>query len=262
MGRTFIGWPIRRSTPCSRRVQWHRNGVPAYRDFSISSPNPARCREGKMPEQEPSGEVPGVTVSGSHGIQIGSGHIQNNSWVLAKQPPDPVALSALNPHTAVVRLQQLPDDELVDFFARAKPDDVTEIIEAFLEVGLDRLVAALGDINRCKATKLIMSVAVDTDLGELPEAAEAIVRKAAALKWTHAGPLEFCKKAYARRYDNGRACWVHGFGVHVTNGAIDDMLKSVVPGDWLAIGNQEKSPTSPFGTDGIRQEFLNGTVYS
>lgn len=86
-----------------------------------------------MPSEEPSGKVPGVSVGGSQGVQIGTGNNQYNAW-MPKPPLDPAALGALNPHTAVTRLQQLSHDELVGFFARAEPGDVSEILEAFLAV--------------------------------------------------------------------------------------------------------------------------------
>ena len=136
---------------------------------------------------EPSGEVPDVSVSGGQGMQVGTGNAQYNAWV-PKPPPDPIALGALNPHTAVARLQQLPPDELVDFFARAPSANVSEILEAFLVADKAKVVAALGDINRQKATELLKAVDVHGPLVALPEAAQEIARKAADLKWSDAAP--------------------------------------------------------------------------
>ena len=106
-----------------------------------------------MQKQEPSGEVPGVSVSGSQGVFAGSGN-QYNTWA-PKPPLDPAVLSGRNPHTAVALLRQLSHDELVDFFIRAQSDDVSEILGVFLETDKGRIIGALGDINRRKATELL-----------------------------------------------------------------------------------------------------------
>jgi hypothetical protein len=49
------------------------------------------------------------------------------------RPLDLVAIIDLNPHIAVARLQRESHDELVGFFVRAQPGDVSEILEVFLE---------------------------------------------------------------------------------------------------------------------------------
>ena len=215
-----------------------------------------------MPDIDPPGEVPSVNASGQ-GTQVGSGNTQYNTWMAAaRQQLDPGALAALNPHAAVARLRQLPDDDLVDFFARAKPGDVREILAAFLEVDEARVVAVLADINHRKATELVSIVGVPAALAALPEAGYAITRKAARLKWTDAGPLERYADGYVRKYRNGRAFWVDGRGTYVISGAIEacwidykDFLRS-------PDSDQEIAPTSPFGSTGARQAFMAGTVYS
>jgi hypothetical protein len=210
----------------------------------------------------------GVTVTGSEGIVIGSGNSQYNSWI-PKPPLDPVALGALNPHTAVARLQQLTHDGLVDFFARAKPEDVSEILTVFYEFDRDAVVTILGDINRLKATELIDAVCGDA-LTDLPEAAQQIARKAASLGWTDAGPLialsGMTKLQYVRRYKNGpmraRVFWSDRFGVSVTVGALDDYWTEKLHTLGVANGDQEATPTLPYGTAGFRQRFDRGVVYS
>src|ERR1700722_5435533 len=122
-----------------------------------------------MQKQEPSGEVPGVSVSGSQGVFAGSGN-QYNTWA-PKPPLDPAVLSGRNPHTAVALLQQLSHDELVDFFIRAQPGDVSEIIDTMFHVDVEKLTTVLADINRRKATELIEGSPLDPSLfGSLPEA--------------------------------------------------------------------------------------------
>jgi hypothetical protein len=128
-------------------------------------------------------------ASNSQGVQAGDHNVQHNHFA-SKAPLDPVALSHLNPHFAVSRLQQLSHDELVDFFAAAPADAVPEILVAFLEADEAAVVAVLGDINRRKATELIRSLRVSLLWREeLPKASEAIARKAAALKWAPVGGL-------------------------------------------------------------------------
>jgi hypothetical protein len=212
-----------------------------------------------MSNIEPPGEAPGV--SDSQGVQLGSGNTQYNHWA-PKPPLDPAALGALNPHTAVARLQQLSHDELVDFFARATVNDLSEIFPTFLEFDKARLIETLADINERKAAKLIDTCCVEAVLVALPEAAKAIARKAVALRWTDAGPMERFGAGYARRYKNGRIFWDGRAGVHVTVGVIDLYSTASGPGWGVPIGDEETAPGSPFGTGGIRQGFQVGTVYS
>lgn len=218
-----------------------------------------------MPGIESPGEVPGANVSDSQGTQVGSGNTMYNVWML-KPPLDLAAVRDLNPHTAVAWLQELEHRELVNFFARESPDGVSEILEVFAEVDLTTVVATLGDISRRKATELIS--AVDKDhfvalLGDLPEAAEAIARHAATLRWTDAGPLEAFTEGYARKHKNGHVFWSATFGMQTTVGAIDDCMTGddVIPWGFPA-GDQETAVPSPFGTEGIRQRFQFGIVYS
>jgi len=218
-----------------------------------------------MQKQEPSGEVPDISVSGSQGVFAGSGN-QYNTWA-QKLPLDPAALGGLNPHVAVARLQQLSHDELVDFFAKAKPDDVVEIIEAFVESHHIKVMAVLGDINRRKATELIDAVCAEYDsaplklLKALPEAGEAIARKAANLRWTSSGLLEWVGGGYARRYKGGCVFWSDDFGVRTSTGLIDGYLIGA-PECGVAIGDQETAPTSPYGANGTRQDYRSGGIYS
>lgn len=215
-----------------------------------------------MPNVEPPGEIP--SVSDSQGIQVGSSNTQYNSWV-PRSPLDPAALAALNPHTAVVRLQRLSHDELADFFARAQPVDVGEIIEVFAEVNLPKLVAALGDINRRKVYELIAVVSNEhfrAVLGDLPEAVDAIARKAAKAGWVSAEPLEAFLEGYARKYSGGHLFWSEPFGVTRATGAIDSYWAENGYDLGCPVEDKEAMLISPFGTTGFRQRFQPGTVYS
>jgi hypothetical protein len=221
-----------------------------------------------MQKQQPSGEVPRVSVSASQGVVVGSGNIQNNNWA-PKPPLDPVVLSGRNPHTAVALLRQVPHDELVDFFIRASPGDVSEILDVFVDVDLDKLIATLGDLNRRKAAELIDAIDPDeypAGLDEVPVAAEEIARKAAGLGWADPEPLDGFQEGYARKYQNGRVFWSGQFGTRTTVGAIDDCIEDDEehnPWDF-PVGDQEPAIPSPapFETEGVCQQFKRGMVYS
>ena len=176
-----------------------------------------------MPDIEPPGEAPRVNVSGQ-GTQVGSGNTQCNTW--GQRPPlDPVALAALAPHTAVARLQRESYDDLVDFFARAAPGDVSEILQVLLETDARLATAVLGDISPRKSQDLINTVQTRIQgmgyLHRLPDTALEIARKAAALRWVDAGHLEFSGPSYFRKFNGGRVFWTAGSGVCATVGAMD-----------------------------------------
>lgn len=215
-----------------------------------------------MASIEQPGEAPGVNVSGSQGIQIGTGNNQYNAW-MPKALLDPAVLGKLTPQAAVVRLQQASHDELVDFFADVSADDVSEILDVFLEVDGTKIVAALGDIDYRQAGALIRigHILVKRDLAGLPDAAEAIDREAARLGWANTEPLEAIWHWYVRRYKYGRIFWTKEFGVAVTSGVVDECLTSGF-GWGCPEGDQEEALTSPSGTKGIRQAFLNSMVYA
>ena len=169
-------------------------------------------------------------------------------------------------HSTPTRLwpgcSKLPHDELVDFFARATLNDLSEIFPTFLESDKARVIETLADINERKAAKLIDTCCVEAVLVALPEAAKAIARKAVDLRWTDAGPTERFGAGYARRYKNGRIFWDGRAGVHVTVGVIDLYSTASGPRWGVPIGDEETAPGSPFGTVGVRQGFQVGTVYS
>jgi hypothetical protein len=162
-----------------------------------------------------------VNVSGSQGIVAGTGNVQNNTW-LSRTPLDPVALSQLNPHIAVARLQALSHDELVDFIAGAPSDVVAEVFAAFLEADEGRLVAVLGDINGHKARDLIRPLGpIEPWLAILPVAAEIITRTGSALKWVCTGELEHVGWDYSRKYKEERLFRNIEHGVRAVTGVIE-----------------------------------------
>jgi hypothetical protein len=211
-----------------------------------------------MSNQGPSGEVPANANVSGQGIQIGTGNNQYNAW-MPKVPLDPAVLGALSPHTAVARLQQLPHDELVDFFARASPDDVVEILGVFSRDDLAKLVTTLADLNRRKATELIRAIGTSR-IDRLPEAAQAIARKAASLRWTDAGPLEHFDTGYARRYKNGRVFWSHEFGTRTTVGVMDEYCTAHDLTWGFPTDDQKTVRSSSSLTDAILQKFEFGIV--
>jgi hypothetical protein len=207
-------------------------------------------------------EAPGFSVTGSQGVlQTG---IQVNDF-REKPKIDPSVLSHLRPRAAVDRLQPLSHEELVNVFAGAKPEHVGHIFGEFLQVDKTKIVAALGDIRDTKATELI-GAADKHDLlyllEKLPQAADAIDRKAVRLGWTGRHPLaSFGKSQFARRYREGRVFWIENSGAWATTGAIDDYMEDgIVVG--FPSGDQEPATESPFGTKGIRQLFETCMLYS
>jgi len=155
-----------------------------------------------------------INVSGSHGVQAGTGNVQNN-WLL-RPPIDVATFAALSPHAAVKRLRGLSHDDAVDLFAKASSEDLTEKLRELLLADEPRAVASLADLNPRKAAELITPHEDDFSwLTDLPGAAEAIARRAVQLKWHHdAGTslLEHAEQSeltdgYFRQYEQGRIYW-------------------------------------------------------
>lgn len=96
----------------------------------------------------------------------------------------------------------------------------------------------------------------------LPEVAQEIAREAARLRWTGAGPLRFFSKAYTRKYEYGHVHWSNESGTRTTTGVIDHYYAANDRECVGATGDQESESFSPFGTGGIRQKFVNGTIYA
>jgi hypothetical protein len=219
------------------------------------------------------GEAPAIEVSGGQGVQVGTGNVQNNTW-MSKAPPDLAALNALNPHVAVVRLKRLSHDDLVDLFARASPDDATDVLAAFLATDAAAVVAILGDIHRRKATELIKPLLTTFKwLETLPAAADAIARKGVSLRWTQAEALEYVAPrqryffrrrparydGYLRKYEGGRLVYDAKIGALAITGAIETYYTR---NGWLGvpIDDQDVAPSSSFGTGGDGGDGRDGSI--
>lgn len=181
-------------------------------------------------------EDEGINASGSQGVQVGSGNTQHNYY----RPLDHGFLSALSPHKALARLRGLPHDDAVSALASAPRRDVVEVLKADEAL----TVALLADLNPGKAEDLIGLLQTDWPwLAALPEAAEAIVRRAAKLKWDrdgNAGNLERVAatanspEGYVREYASGLVYW-NPPGAHELNGAFADAYVSSGGSDVLGL---------------------------
>jgi hypothetical protein len=114
-----------------------------------------------------------INIYNSQGIQVGAGNKQDNAQAgrPARAPLTPETLSHLQPRAAASRLRSLSDDELVDFFARAKAGDVRATLAALLELDEDRAITTLGDIGHPRAAELISAVYLEASPPGLPGAA-------------------------------------------------------------------------------------------
>ena len=172
------------------------------------------------------GEAPAVGVSGSQGVQAGTGNVQNNMFV-SKPSLDLGSLSALSLHAAVARLRAVPHNEVVDFFARVSSQDVAEVLKALRRVDDAKVVAVLADINPRKAAEIISLHA--PDLAGLPIAAEAIEERAIGLQWRghgDVGHLERDRQMYCRKYEKGAIYWSVEQGAHAIGRAFMECYTS------------------------------------
>jgi hypothetical protein len=162
------------------------------------------------------GEPP---VFGGQGFQLGTGNTQRN-YFGPKSPLDAASLSVLSPSTRVARIRQQRHDDVVDFFAGAAPQDAVKIgfLSELVRADDAMVVSVLADIDPAKAAALISLCA--PELRELPTAAQAIERRAAALRWHldgGVGRLERGRRTYRRRYEKGTIFWHPRGGVHAVS---------------------------------------------
>jgi hypothetical protein len=222
-----------------------------------------------MAEQQPSGEVPGVNVNDSQGVQIGSGD-QYNTWML-EPPLDPSFLRVLNPHTAAERIRRMPHARAVDVLAKASPQDVTDALKVLLAVDEEKAVAVLADVSPGKAAELIEPLVQQAPwLEPLPEAAVATASHATKLKWGRQGKIGLLEhlsssdtEGYMRDCASGAVFWTSAYGVQSVTGSMDKLHKTESL-DCLGfpISPQGRAEKSPYGTEGIFQEFEQATIFS
>lgn len=204
--------------------------------------------------------TPAISVSGSQGIQNGSNNVQNNTYV--QHPPlDPASFSGLNPHTAVDRILKLPYDSILQIFTATPSKEATEIIDALLSVDEAKTVEILGDLNPRKTTELISPLTASTKwLSSIPISSEEISQKSARAKLSAIGKLRRVTDGFFREHSNGLVIWSRFFGTHVV---ADEIASRYSDGD-LGFPTEDCSPIPPsqFGTEGKRQNFTSGVVYS
>lgn len=153
--------------------------------------------------------------------------------------------------------------------ASVPPGDVIDVLKADEAL----TVALLADLNPRKAKELIGLLQGDWPwLAALPEAAEAITRRAAELKWDHdegAGVLEHVGGTtedfggYAQRYLKGWVCFSDSKTHAISNAIADFYADNDGPRGPLRFPVGEEEPDeSSFGTTGAVQEFDEGGVYA
>jgi hypothetical protein len=215
-------------------------------------------------------KTPASNVGESQGVQSGSGNVQYNVWMT--RPLDSSTVLALGPYAAALRIRDMRPDDVAVVLASVPSGAAGDILRALLEIDQALAVMVLADLSVPKAAVLIESLReVAPWLASLTNAAERIGDQAASLKWVPASDLERGLKSrtgaegFVRKYDKGiiywtprtGAVWVHGSiaAYHAARGGPTSML-GYPEALWLSSG------TSPYGTQGVGQEFEGGSVLS
>jgi len=218
------------------------------------------------------GVPPAITdASGSQGLQVGTGNVQNNTWLL-KPTPDFAGLSL---HAGVARIRQLPHDDAVDLFATASPEDLTVKLRVLLQADERGAVSILADLNQRRAAELISPIESEFPwLADLSLAAEAIAQHAVNLKWDpEAGKasLERAEQSsgstggYFRQYHQGRIYWSGSEGdICAIRGLIAEfhMAAGGTGGELGFPLAEEEHERSVLGTEGATQAFEGGYIVS
>jgi LGFP repeat len=213
-------------------------------------------------------------VAGSQGVVAGTGNVQNNTWT-SKPTPDLAALSALNPHVAVTRLQRLSHDDLVDLFAKAFQCDLAEVLTGWLAADEPSVVAVLADINPRRSSDLIAPLTANAPwLQSLPVAAVDMGAVARKLKWRPASAAEYVQRTdpspsggtgYCLRYENGLIYWSDYARAYGVSGPIAKYHqdKGGTGGELgFPIGDEAQAQASPLGATGVCQRFEGGVIYA
>lgn len=177
----------------------------------------------------------------------------------------------LNPHAAAERIRRLPHARAVDVLAKASPQDVTDALKALLAVDEKKAVAVLADVRPAQAADLIGPLVEQAPwLGPLPEAAVATASHATNLGWGRMGEIgllvhlsSFATEGYMRDCGRRAVFWTPAYGVQSVTGAIDE-LHRIDPIDYsgFPISPQGRAEKSPYGTEGVFQEFEDATIFS
>jgi hypothetical protein len=191
-----------------------------------------------------------VSVSGSQGVQTGSGNTQNNYY----GPPGPNFLTTLSPHNAVTRLRTMPHEGAISVLASAPPDDAAEVLKVLLDTDQALAVALLADVNPRCAKSLIEALVSDAPwLEPLAEASKAISQRAGDLKWDRdgdAGHLERVapsldnSEGYVRKYAGGLIYW-SSLGTYAVRGAIAEAYMAPGGPRWSGFPKTEELVARP-----------------
>jgi hypothetical protein len=203
-----------------------------------------------------------VSVSGSQGIQSGSGSVQNNTYVHQGRP-DPESFTGLNPRTAADRILKLPYDDALHLLSSMAPQETSEIIEVLLGTDEAKVVVFLSDLSPRRVTKLTGLLTGSAKwLASIPEAAEAISRAATELGWPSTGGLTRLDTGFHRKYPEGRIVWSKFFKTYAVTGDIEARFAADYSFGFPAGPQKTADKDSPFGTSGNWQPFASGVVYS
>jgi hypothetical protein len=224
-----------------------------------------------------------ASVSGSQGVQAGSGNTQINNW-MAEPQLDIASLCALHPHAALARLRRIPYENLVNLFAdpRASSDDVARILRTWLETDEAKPVAILADLREARAQELLRPLVWQAPwLARLPEAANATNRFAAKRSWKVTQPLrpvftniihasidsdkthveEKRFDGYVLRCDIGSVFWREDGSIISVSGPIGAWLAKFEKPFGFPLSAQQSAP-GPAAESRVFQEFTAGVVCS
>jgi uncharacterized protein with LGFP repeats len=221
-------------------------------------------------------EGPRVDASEGQGVLVGTGNVQHNYYG-ANSRLDPETLGALNPHAAIAKLRDMPHEDVVLLFAKATPDDVTDVLRVLVDSGVaerDLAVAALADINPRKASEFIAPLTEEFPwVGLLPKAVAAIHSLATSLHWSNASPAasgdryqpsRLMRVGFFRTYSQGSIYWSGGDDAHSISGTIAKYFtesgQAVSLGYPVGAAWHLKSGASD--AEAVVQPFTGGRLYA
>jgi hypothetical protein len=212
------------------------------------------------------GTAGGVNVSGSQGVQAGTGNVQNNYH----SPPGPSFLRTMSPHKAIAKLRAMPHDDAVSALASALPGDVTEVLKVMVKADTTLAVALLADINPSTVVKLIEAIPEPPRwLQRLPDASAGIGDRAAELRWDRdlpGGNMEIAigdskySGSFFRKYESSLIWWGDGTLITVDGAIADAYEANGGPHSELGLPQSVEYHTSLDGTPGAMQNFQHGTI--